>query len=144
MYNVKLLNKIAKIGLDRFDANYTCAEEIADADFEASVDAIIADFEREYAVPEDNVLPTYEVVVENVEYSSKYSFITDSVATDKANYKYTDFTSDVGKIVLVTYSNGTDTCRFIINYNMYSVNVILEEGSEPYTVGKYSYVKIEG
>ena len=28
MYNVKLLNKIAKIGLDRFDANYTCAEEI--------------------------------------------------------------------------------------------------------------------
>ncbi len=31
MYNVKLLNKIAKIGLDRFDANYTCAEDIADA-----------------------------------------------------------------------------------------------------------------
>ena len=28
MYNVKLLNKIAKIGTDRFGANYTCAEEI--------------------------------------------------------------------------------------------------------------------
>ncbi len=28
MYNVKLLNKIAKIGLDRFNENYTCAEEI--------------------------------------------------------------------------------------------------------------------
>jgi len=31
MYNVKLLNKIAKIGLDRFDSNYNCAEDIADA-----------------------------------------------------------------------------------------------------------------
>ena len=28
MYNVKLLNKIAKIGTDRFGANYVCAEEI--------------------------------------------------------------------------------------------------------------------
>lgn len=28
MYNVKLLNKIAKIGTDRFGANYNCAEEI--------------------------------------------------------------------------------------------------------------------
>ena len=28
MYNIKLLNKIAKIGLDRFDENYCCKEEI--------------------------------------------------------------------------------------------------------------------
>ncbi|MBE6788691.1 MAG: 3-phosphoglycerate dehydrogenase [Ruminococcaceae bacterium] len=28
MYNVKLLNKIAKIGTDRFGSNYVCAEEI--------------------------------------------------------------------------------------------------------------------
>ncbi len=31
MYQIKLLNKIAKIGLDRFDGNYNCAEEVTDA-----------------------------------------------------------------------------------------------------------------
>ncbi len=32
MYNIKLLNKIAKIGTQRFDGNYICAEDIENAD----------------------------------------------------------------------------------------------------------------
>ena len=73
----------------------------------------------------------------------KHSFITDSFATDK-DYVYTDFTSDKD-IVLVTYQNAEGkTVKFLLNYNIYTVEVDLDDGLEAYTLPKYGYVKITG
>ena len=108
-------------------------------EFDDRVDACISSFTDKY--PETNHPTPYEVEVSEIEYTSKYSFITDSEATDE-NYVYTDFTSDVDNIVLVTYSNGVDTVKFVLNYNIYSVTVNLgDEGV--YEIGRYSYQRID-
>ncbi len=109
--------------------------------FYADIDVIVAEFEDKYAIPEENTKTPYEIEVSSVEYTSQYSFITDSLATDK-DYVRTDFTSDVDNIVIVTYSNGVDTVKFVLNYNIYSVTVNLgDEGV--WEIGKYSYQRIE-
>ena len=74
-------------------------------------------------------------------YTSKYSFITESGAMDE-NYVYTDYTSDRGNIVLVTYTNEKDgkQVKFLLNYNIYTVEVKL--GDTTYKLGKYDYVPI--
>ncbi len=108
-----------------------------DAEFISAAKAIMAAYEAEYAGADDG---DYVVTIENVEYESKYSFTTNSVATDK-DYVYTDFTSDIDNIVLVTYSNGEETVTFILNYNIYDVAVNLGDGNE-YVLGKYAYVRI--
>lgn len=75
------------------------------------------------------------------DYVSHYSFITDSIATDE-DYVYTDFTSDKD-IVLVTYQNSDgDTVQFLLNYNIYNVEVDLGGGKDPVTLSKYGYKKI--
>lgn len=73
-------------------------------------------------------------------YTSKYSFLTDSSAFDE-NYVYTDYTNDRGNIVLVTYKDPKtgDEVRFLLNYNIYTVKVKLDDG-KVYTLGKYEYV----
>ena len=74
-------------------------------------------------------------------YTSKYSFITESGAMDE-NYVYTDYTSDRGNIVLVTYTSEKDgkQVKFLLNYNIYTVEVKL--GDTTYKLGKYDYVPI--
>ena len=75
------------------------------------------------------------------DYVSAHSFITDSFATDE-DYVYTDFTSDKD-IVLVTYQNAEGKeVKFLINYNIYTVQVDLDDGKDAYTLPKYGYVKI--
>ena len=113
-----------------------------DADFVDDVRACIALFVNEYNPDESYTGATYDVSINSVDYESKYSFITESLATDKKNYVYTDFTSDIGNIVLVTYSNGTDPVKFILNYNIYSVDVNLGDGQVYENIPKYSYVRI--
>lgn len=119
------------------------ASDIKDEAFETAVDDCISAFQTEYAIEAGNTTAPYTVNVDEVVYTSKYSFITNSVATDKDNYVYTDFTSDVGNIVLVTYSNGVETVKFILNYNIYSVKVNLGDGYEIPPIEKYSYIRIE-
>ena len=109
-----------------------------DTTFGNMVDALIAEYVEFLPGKDAN---DYVVTISSVEYSSKYSFITDSLATDE-NYVYTDYTSDVGNIVLVTYSNGTDTVQFVLNYNVYTVNVNLG-GSELVNLGKHSWKPVE-
>ena len=106
---------------------------------------IIAKYTAEY--PETNGGNDYVVTLnaENLEYESKYSFYTDSIATDE-NYVYTDYTNDIGNIALVTYekknSDGTvDKVQFILNYNIYTVTVDLGDGKVR-TLGKYEYERI--
>ena len=112
-------------------------EASLDAEFLAGIDALSAKYAAEYPAKDQN---DYVVNVSSTDYESKYSFFTNSVATD-GDYVYTDFTSDINNVVLVTYSNGTDTVQFILNYNIYEVNVNLGDGKE-YTLGMYEYVRI--
>ena len=82
-----------------------------------------------------NTAETYD------DYISEYSFLTDSLATDE-NYVYTDFTIDKD-VVLVTYENEAgDRVQFLLNYNIYTVEVALEAGQPPISLAKYSYKKL--
>lgn len=108
--------------------------------FYAELDALVSEFEQEYNGGSADVVDV-KIDGDVVVYDSEYSFVTDSVATDSDDdYEYTNYTNDIGNIVLVTYSDGT---RFILNYNIYAVEITLEDG-ETYTLGKYEYVKIGG
>ena len=83
----------------------------------------------------------YDVVV--YKYRSAYKFVTGSASEDK-DYRRTNYTTDNGNVVIVTYQrtvdNVTDTVRFIINYNNFAVNVRI--GDEVYSLSKYSYYPI--
>ena len=75
------------------------------------------------------------------DYISAHSFITDSLATD-SDYVYTDFTVD-RDVVLVTYENDAgDKVQFLLNYNIYTVEIALEDGQPPISLPKYGYKKI--
>ncbi len=105
-----------------------------------SLDEVAAKYENEYNG--NGGVNEKAVTIDAISYESEYSFVTDSFATDdSSDYKYTNYTSDIGNIVLVTYSDGT---MFILNYNIYSVDVNL--GGKIYTLGKYEYqtIKAEG
>jgi hypothetical protein len=103
--------------------------------FDEEVKAITGKYETMYA----SGAAAYTVDFKNIEYNSKYSFITDSYATAE-DYIKTDYTSDVGNIALITYSNGTDTVQFILNYNIYTVTVNLD--GTLLEVGKFGYTRI--
>ena len=93
--------------------------------------------------PGDAANSANDSVVEIVElenYESKYSFFTESDAFDK-NYKVTNYTLDNNKVVVVTYSNGEDTVRFVLNYNIYTVDVRID--GVVYTLDKYAYARID-
>lgn len=109
------------------------------ADFVAGIDEVIAYYTTEYA---EKGSDDYKVTMDSIVYESEYSFITDSEATDGDEYKYTDFTSDVNNIALVTYSNGTDTVQFVLNYNMYSVEITLNGVKLP-VLGEYGCIRID-
>lgn len=77
--------------------------------------------------------------VEN--YKSQYKYKTDSDALDE-DYEHTEFTIDSGRVVMVTYKKGNDVVRFVLNYNIYSVDVTID--GETFTLDKYEYKKLEG
>ena len=113
--------------------------ELVDDGFVAQIEAIADKYEALYKSANANA---YALSFDEIEYNSKYDYITDSVATDGKNYDHTDYTVDNDSVVIVTYSNGTDTVSFVLNYNIYSVSVTLEDGSV-YELGKYGYVRID-
>lgn len=118
--------------------NLTEAELLA-TDFDEDLKAIKTRYENEYqGTPE-----SFNVTFSAVEYESKYSYVTDSLATDK-DYEYTDFTVDNDLVVMVTYKDSTTghTVVFLLNYNIYSVTVNLGNGNV-YELGKYGFVQID-
>ena len=106
--------------------------------FIAKLDAVIAKYENEYKGHTDESL-NVTVGINSIDYVSKYDYYTSSQATDE-EYDFTDYTLDNGKVVVVTYKKGDSTVKFVLNYNIYSVNVRL--GDTVYTLDKYGYVKI--
>lgn len=106
--------------------------------FVDAVNAIAAEYEAAYASTNANA---YNLVFNKIEYNSAYTYLTDSCATDE-DYVYTDYTVDNGKVAIVTYSNGQDTVRIILNYNIYSISVKLADG-ESYELGKHGYIRLD-
>ena len=113
--------------------------EIEGTEFAREIDAIISGYNTEYAAKGTD---DYVVTLNSIVYNSKYAFITDSDATSGDDYKLTDYTSNVDNISLVTYSNGTETVQFVLNYNMYNVKIILN-GVELPEIGEYGCVRID-
>ncbi|MBP5428448.1 MAG: hypothetical protein J6Z04_04095 [Clostridia bacterium] len=96
-------------------------------------------FASEYASAA-GIMPFTVSGVENYATLTEYSFVTDSEA-DAADYKKTSYTISDGSIVLVTYSNGAETVRFLLNFGIFTVDVKL--GGETYTLGKYDFIRLD-
>ena len=87
------------------------------------------------------------VSLDHLTYESAYSYVTDSDSLDadfrtNKDYKPTIYTIDDGSIVLVTYTKGDHTVRFLINYNMFSVRVSIT-GRDEITLGAQSFVRLD-
>ena len=96
-------------------------------------------FAAEYASAE-GIMPFTVSGVENYADLTEYSFVTDSEA-DASDYKKTSYTISDGSIVLVAYSNGTETVRFLLNFGIFTVDVKFE--GETYTLGKYDFIRLD-
>ncbi len=85
-----------------------------------------------------------EVNVDSVDYKSAYRYVTDSYAEDE-DYHVTDYTVDDKRVAMVTYKHPTTghTVRFILNYNVYAVTVMLEGFDEPIVLEKYAFYSYE-
>lgn len=114
--------------------------EFEGGDFTASVDKLIAEYAAEYPGDDANN-NSYVVNFSNIEYSSKYSYITDSSAFDK-DYVRTDYTIDNGNVTMVTYRKGDSEVNFLLNYNNFSVTVRLDANTE-IVLEKFSYKTVE-
>ncbi|MGM9609846.1 MAG: DUF5696 domain-containing protein, partial [Eubacteriales bacterium] len=100
-------------------------------DFEARIRAFIAENTQETA---DKI-----VRVTDVSYTSDYRYFTLSDALD-ANYKATTSTVNDHTVVIVTYSDGVNTVRFLLNFNIFAVTVRLD--GEVYSLAKYGFVRL--
>ena len=128
--------------IELFDTDLATLEA---SGFVSELEELVSSYENKYASKGKPGVPPYivsfdSVVYDDEEFESAYEAITTSVCTDK-DYKKTDYTCDLGNVVIVTYSNGTDSVSFILNYNIYDVEVRLESG-EVITLGKYEYKEI--
>ena len=84
---------------------------------------------------EGNALNNYR------QYSEK-SYTTDSTVFENKNeYDRTEYTLDNDNVVMVTYSGNGNSVSFVLNYNLYSVDITLADGSVV-TIGSYGYYKI--
>ena len=111
--------------------------------FRAALVAVLDEFKKEYDVSGVDEANKVHVIVDSLDYESAYKYVTGSCARDD-DYVSTDYTVDNDLIVMVTYANENgDTRAFILNYNIYSVEVTLEDGKEPITIGKYSFARID-
>jgi hypothetical protein len=134
-------------------ATFHVEEILADAKYALFTDTLSAEFEEKIRayIADATVTTTsrWVAVVDSVKYESNYKYFTYSHALDE-NYVMTQSTIDNGTVVMVTYSkttveNGvevTKTTKFLLNFNIFNVNVRLENG-EVIPLEKYGYYKLE-
>lgn len=113
----------------------------------------VEEFEEKY--PKSDKCYEIALSASSVNYKSKYTFETTSLATDK-DYKSTAYTCDNDNVVMVTYTDpdtGAQTI-FFINFNIFDVKVKLDVESNPgikdllddkgyFTIKATDYVKIK-
>ena len=121
------------------EANQLTFDEAA---FTAALAVLVEEYTDQYPGSDTETLNVEVAVGALDQYVSEHSFYTLSDCLAGDDYVVTDYTLDNGKVAIVTYQKGDSVVRFILNYNIYTVNVRLD--GEVYTLDKYSYVKIEG
>ena len=131
---------LINIAIDKLNLS---REYLDECGFIARLEAMANKYETEYpGISADGKTP-YVVELNSVSYESAYEYVTDSFATD-SDYDFTRYTVDNNLVVLVTYRNAEgDTVRFILNYNIYSVTVRLDAESEPITLAKNGYIRLD-
>lgn len=73
----------------------------------------------------------------------KYSFTTYSTVWDNDEvYDATNYTLDNGNVVMVTYRKGNDEKHFVLNYNLFEVDVRIDENTV-ITIGSYEYEPVK-
>jgi len=72
--------------------------------------------------------------------TAKSNYMTESEATDP-KYKTTNYTINDGSVVLVTYSDGTDSVRFLLNFSIFNVTVNYE--GTVYTLEKHDFIRLD-
>ncbi|MBR2343307.1 MAG: hypothetical protein IKA64_03540, partial [Clostridia bacterium] len=115
--------------------------ELESSGLNAGLNALAMRYEAEYAGIEGK--KSFEVVFDTLSYESQYNYVTDSVATDKDNYDYTDYTVDNRLVTIVTYRDAEtgDEVQFILNYNIYAVTIRFEDGTVR-EIGATSFVPL--
>ena len=113
--------------------------------FEGKLNELVKEYVSEYPGSADTA-NNVDVAVSGVaNYDSKYNFYTDSDCRAE-DYVYTEYTLDNDKVVIVKYQKGegadASICYFILNYNIYSVDVTFN--GVLYTLDKYTYKQIQG
>ena len=78
--------------------------------------------------------------IDSIEYESAYKYFTRSDGLSDA-YVATWSTIDDHSVVIVTYSDGMNRVRFLLNFNQFAVNVRLD--GRVYTLSKYGYEKLD-
>ena len=122
--------------------------EMFDA-FETQLAGVLTKFATDYryqiVADTNNVASGVNLVlVDAVSYDSQYNYVTNSTAYDN-DYVKTDYTVDNDLIVMVTYANNEGKMKtFIINYNIYAVEVTIDLGFglQTYQIGKYDFEPI--
>ena len=135
--NLKVdIDALMALAHDKFELE---ADETLGADFKAALVDLVNSYKEEIKIDETN---GYEVSISSVEYESAYRYVTGSFATDGKNYEKTDYTSDLDLIVMVTYKNAEGKTRtFILNYNIYAVEVNLPGAEKPIVIEKYGFYR---
>ena len=106
--------------------------------FVSRADAVIAKYTEKYGNYSEN---PYDLAFALSAYTSDYKYLTDSSSDESADtYEFTDYTCDNNNVILVTYSDGTKTVSFLLNYNVYPVNVRLN--GTVHTLAKYGFERI--
>ena len=122
------------------------AEETLPAEFKAALAEVLAKYQAEYKAADaeytgEGVDPN--VRVNALDYESDYRYVTGSTARDD-NYERTDYTVSNDLIVMVTYQHKDGRTRsFILNYNIYSVEVRLEGMEDSIIIGKYGFARLD-
>ena len=110
----------------------------------ADLDAIVLDVQSDFGHREDAAVPgdvNYVSLdrVDNYADLTAYDFFTDSKGTDE-DYDKTVYTATNNNVVMVTYRHPTTghEVSFLLNFNIYAVNVRLADGSIE-TLDRYEY-----
>ncbi len=112
------------------------AVETLDAEFEAEIRALMG----KLAIGAEQ--GDFVAKMNGLAYTPAHSYFTTS-NYDDSNYKTTESTVSDGTVVMVTYSNGTESVSFILNYNTFSVNVRIDGKVISKPIGKYGFLRID-
>ena len=125
-------------------------EDLAAYGFIALIDSIISKYEIRY--PAKSGAVELDIDVTKVSYKSSYTYSSDSLANAGDDYIKSDYTSDNGSVIAVTYKDTTTghIVVFLINYNNYDIKVTIDGSIAPYlsgkttfTVGKIGFIEVK-